>query len=91
MVRAADGGGIFRVLERTCTTLQNLSLLELMGFSVEFSGFPKDLHATDERVVDQDILARQAMALLISCLRQRLFSMTWHTSSWPGMLAGQTS
>ena len=81
----AAAGDFFKVLEESCAALQNVELLERIGFIMDFHQHaPGGMGTDDSLVVAQDDKAMTAWDLVRNLCRQRVGSMLWHCAHWPG-------
>eukprot|EP00974_Lingulodinium_polyedra_P130944 11215788-Lingulodinium_polyedra.AAC.1 len=67
----------------------DLNTLRFVGFLTDFDlvqGSRRSA-ATKRLLEDNDQLASQAFDLVVALLRQRAAAMSWHASTWPGLLA----
>jgi hypothetical protein len=85
--RDAAAGEIFTVLEETCAILQNVEILDRIGFVVDVHKAQADLTVDSGMVVSQDAMAESALDVVVNLLRERLGSSLWNCGYWPGRLA----
>ena len=81
--------GFMQPLEDTISLLHDPLTLRHVGFTMTFSLFKKAaLSDTLAAQLDaEDSLAKQAVELVVHLVRFRCSSMSWHSSTWPGLLA----
>ena len=82
----ATGSWLSQLREAVKTT-QDLVALERCGF-ITSPAAATNLDLESAEVAIQDALAQQYLSLLGSVLRHRGSSLEWHTSCFPGVLAG---
>lgn len=75
-------------LTKMLATLADPSLLDAMGLLVEFNG-PRfaNISVNSPLVVCEDIHTSTIVRLATELMKARCASMSWHTSSYPGLLA----
>ena len=74
-------------LKEACAVCKNPVTLAKMGFDTSFTELPASASLEDPRLLEQDLLAHQALKLLLNRLYYWTLSMSWHTEGWPGLLA----
>ena len=85
-------GDYFSVLNDTMALLQNVEILQKIGFVLDFHRvMPEDASSEDSFIVTQNELAAMAVDIVRNLCRERLASMLWHSGCWPGLLGMMTS
>jgi hypothetical protein len=85
-LQAAKGDWI-ATLQQTCSALQDPSLLGDIGFDMSPSAKRSKPPEQGPVILQERQLAERRMALVVSLLWTRGSSMSWHTDTWPGLLA----
>ena len=67
--------------------LLDASWLAWIGFKTDYAAFPKGLKETEPWIVAEGELASNAGALVRCLAHRRALSSSWHSDSWPGLLA----
>ena len=80
-------GSWLRVLREVVDLLTDPQALAYIGFDVGFETVNPALPLEDSLVLAQDSLAERCLSFAVSILYERGASMSWHSASWPGLLA----
>jgi len=80
--------GWLDVCRETSAALQQLDLMERAGFTVSFTSAHNRLSLKSADVALEDSLASSLGKLVFNIISERSGSMIWHTSFYPGRMAG---
>ena len=79
-------GDFFVMLEEACAIVQNVEVLNRIGFIVDFGKATAGVTLDHGIIVAQDVLANEGVDIVSNLLSERAGSMLWHCGSWLGLL-----